>query len=90
MAPRSWAEEGLDRDWLEQRIPPFGRIHSTCKAGQHSVEKQTFLNTMYDEYQKKFPGRTDKWSFTGIGKGGTEAERRTAIISVSDFLGDCF
>ena len=83
MAPPSWAKPGLDCEWLLQKAAEFGRIHVKCKAGQHSVEKATFMNETFEEYEKKFKGVSATWKLNDIGTGGTEEQRRSAIKSVS-------
>jgi hypothetical protein len=61
-------------------------IHSNGKARVKKHAKLEFLNKVYDEYDKLYPGRIASMDLPNIGTQGSLIERKVAMIDVSNFV----
>jgi hypothetical protein len=79
-----WATE-QELVYLATKLHGFGSIHSTGRARIRNPKKAAYLNDVYDEFEKLFPGRILDMDLPRVGKGGSETERKEAMLDVSDF-----
>jgi hypothetical protein len=69
-----------DEPFLMSFLEQFHDVKSTAR--KKNPAKASFLNRVYDEYDKKYPGRIKAMKFKDIEYGGTDAERRSRMIKV--------
>jgi hypothetical protein len=78
-----WATES-ELVYLTTKLHGFGSIHSSGKARVRNPKKASYLNDVYQEFDKLFPDRILNMDLPRVGKGGSEQERKVAMIEVSD------
>jgi hypothetical protein len=83
MAGTPWTDKEVDLEFMLANLPEFAGLHSKSEKRKKSQPKEAFLEKLYVEYTKKFPGRCDSWKLSEIGTGGTETVRKAKIKRVS-------
>jgi hypothetical protein len=82
MPAKSWAIAGHDREYLFSKVAEWSASGEGSKPGSRSESRRNFLERLYKEYDEKFPGRIASFDLPGAGTGGSQVERRKAMIVV--------
>lgn len=83
-----WTDKDVDLQFMRERLPEYDSIHALCVARRVNHEKNAFLQRVYDEYEKTFPGRMATWTLSKIGTDGPEKKRKKKVMKVLKLLPD--
>jgi hypothetical protein len=70
--------------YLTTKLDGFASVHSIGKARTRNPKKLAYLNDTYDEFDKLFPGSIIAMDLPRVGKGGSQEDRRNAMLEVSN------
>ena len=73
--------------FLTTKLDSFSTIHADGKARVKNPKKVSFLKEIYNEFNKRYPGRISNMDLPRVGVGGSEAERKEVMLEVSIALG---
>lgn len=83
MGGLKWTIAGFDEEWLESKIPEYTKLVGTQRM-KNEVQRAWVASTI-EAYHDRFPGHSDTWSLSKVGRGGSPAERKEKIKDVRFF-----